>query len=161
MVARPTSRSKLLGAYLQFKGIEWAVLGFVVWWAALDLPELWKQSSLRLFAYYLLVFAVPGVLLWTLGVVVKYRHRMGWYGAVAYLASVMTGKIGGGIAELPVGAWQWASHQTAPGYLTGFKIFGLLSAVIFAMDLAALLAFLSPRGRDCYGIGQPNPEARP
>jgi hypothetical protein len=153
MSAHVTSRSKLLGFYIQFKGVVWAVLGFALWWVAPGAPELGGESSLRLFAYYLMVFAVPGVLLWTVGVLVRYRHSTGWYLGVIYLIGLVVFKVGGGIAELPVEAWYWASRRVPPEFLTGLKVFGFLAAVIFATDLASLLSFLSPRGRECWGIG--------
>jgi len=160
MNAHPTSRSSILGYYIQYKGVAWGIIGFAVWWAALGTPELWAASGLRLFAYYLLVFAVPGVLMWTMGVLVKYRHPLGWYGSVVYLVGVVIFKVGGGVADLPVEAWRWVSQTVPPEYLTGLKIFGFLAVVVLATDVAALLAFLSPKGRDCFSVGKKNPDAR-
>lgn len=149
-----------MGIYIQFKGIEWALMGLAVYLSAVSTPGLWEGSALRLFAYYLLVFAAPGALIWVAGVLVRYRHRFGWYLGVGYLLATVVGKVAGGVAEVPVEAWFWASKRVPTEYLTGLKVFGILAAMIFATDLAGLLAFLSPRGRDCWGIGKPNPEAR-
>jgi len=160
MSTHATARSKILGIYIQFKGIEWALMGLVLYLSAVAAPGFWEGSNLRLFAYYLLVFAAPGALIWVAGVLMRYRHRLGWYLGVGYLLATVLGKVLGGVAEIPVEAWYWVSQRVPTEYLMGIKIFGFLAAVVFATDLAALLALLSPRGRDCWGIGERNPEAR-
>ncbi len=160
MSTHATARSKVLGIYIQFKGIEWALMGLVLYLSAVVAPGFWEGSNLRLFAYYLLVFAAPGALIWVVGVLVRYRHSLGWFFGVAYLLATVLGKVLGGVAEIPVEAWYWVSQRVPTEYLTGIKIFGFLAAVVFATDMAALLALLSPRGRDCWGIGKRNPEAR-
>lgn len=143
-----------MGLYIQFKGIEWAVMGLAVYLSAVTRPGLWEGSALRLFAFYLLAFAVPGTLIWVAGVLVRYRRPLGWYLGVGYLFATVMGKVAGGVAEVPVEAWFWASRRVPTQYLPGLKVFGFLAVVIFATDLVALLALLSPRGRDCWGIGR-------
>ena len=152
MRSHPTGRSRVLGLYLKAKAVAWAAIGLVLWWAAMRAPETWEESSLRLFAYFLLVFATPGVLIWTLGVLVKHRQRRGWLAAVAYLSVLVALKVAGGMADLPEQVWYWASRRFAPAYLTGLKAFGVASAVVLAADLAALLAFFSRKGRECFGV---------
>ena len=160
MRAHPTARSKLLGIYIQFKGLVWAVMGLVGFIAGTRSPDFWDGSPMRLFAYYLLVFAVPGILIWTCGVLVRYRRSLGWYLGVAYFAALIIGKTGGGVAEIPAQAWYWVSQRVSQGYIPWLQAFGILAAAAFAADIAALLAFVSPRGRDCWHIGKPNRDAR-
>lgn len=152
MTVHPTSRSRILGAYLKFKGITWTLMGLPLWWAGQRSPELGSESNARLFAYYILVFAVPGLLLWLVGLVVRIRHPAGWYLAVLYLLANVIFKTEGGFFQLPAEAWQYVSHRLPPDYLAGVKVFGFLAAVVFAMDASALLAFLSPRGRACFSV---------
>jgi len=76
MSTHATARSKILGIYIQFKGIEWALMGLVLYLSAVAAPGFWEGSNLRLFAYYLLVFAAPGALIWVAGVLMRYRHRL-------------------------------------------------------------------------------------
>jgi len=147
-----------MGIYIQFKGIEWALMGLAVFLSAVCTPGLWEGSALRLFAYYLLVFAAPGALIWVAGVLVRYRRPLGWYLGAGYLFATVLGKVAGGVAEVPVEAWFWASRRVPTQYLMSLKVFGIFAAVIFATDLAALMAFLSPRGRDCWGVGSKKSE---
>ncbi len=152
MKVHPTSRSRILGAYVGFKGISWALMGLPIWWAALRTRELETEQPARLFAYYILLFVVPGLLLWVVGRVVRVRHPVGWYLAVIYLLANVVVKTEGGFYQLPAEAWQYVSHRVPPDYLMGVKIFGILAAVVFAMAASALLAFLSPRGRECFNV---------
>jgi hypothetical protein len=160
MSPHSTQRSRNVARYIKFKGAVWAIMGLGVYVAAVRKPDLVDGSSLRLFAYYLLLFAVPGILIWTVGVLVRFRRRLGWYLGVAYLSAVVFGKVAGGVAEVPIQAWYWATRQVPEEYLPAVGVFGVLAAAVFAFDLAALAFFLSPRGRDCWGIGTPNPDSR-
>ncbi len=155
-----TQRSRVLARYIKFKGAVWALMGLAVYAAAVRKPDLVDGSSLRLFAYYLLLFAVPGILIWTVGVLVRFRTRTGWYLGVAYLTAVIAGKVLGGVAEVPFRAWDWATRQVPQEYIPAVGVFGVLAAAVFAVDIAAVMAFISPKGRDCWGIGAPNPESR-
>ena len=74
----PTPRSRALGAYFQFKGLEWCTGGGLLLLAALRTGHFGTSGPLRLVAYFLLLFAVPSVLLFTLGIVVRMRHPAGW-----------------------------------------------------------------------------------
>jgi hypothetical protein len=158
MSLHSTSRSRNVARYIKFKGAVWALMGLGAYAAAIRKPDLVDGSSLRLFAYYLLLFAVPGILIWTVGVLVRFRRPLGWYLGVAYLSAVIVGKVVGGVAEVPIRAWSWATQQVPVEYIPAVGIFGILAAAVFAFDLAALFAFLSSRGRECWGIGTPGPE---
>jgi len=151
----------MIGGYLGFKGLVWALMGLGIYIAAVWSPMLVEESPLRLFAYYLLVFAAPGILIWTVGVLVRYRNRMGWYLGVAYFTADIVGKVVGGLAEVPVNAWYWVTNQVPENYLPAFQVFGILAAAVFAVDLACLMALMSPRGRECWGIGEPHPDVEP
>jgi hypothetical protein len=155
-----TQRSRNVARYIKFKGAAWTLMGLGVYAAAIRKPDLVDGSSLRLFAYYLLVFAVPGILIWTVGVLVRFRQRLGWYLGVAYISAVIIGKVLGGVAEVPIQAWYWVTRQVPEQYIPAVGIFGVLAAAVFAFDLAVLAAFLSPKGRDCWGMGARTPDTR-
>jgi len=160
MQPHSTGRSRMLGTYFRLKGVLWMVVGCILWWAAWGAPELSGVDEARIFAVFLLVFAVPAVLLWVLGALVKYRSSFGWWLGMTYLAFTLFSKIALGLVRVPAILWQEASHIVPPEHLLGLQAIGALSAAIFAMDVAALVILISPRGRDTWGIGRPNPEAR-
>jgi hypothetical protein len=157
MRSKPSLRSLVLGGYIQFKGAEWIFVGMLIWWAASRTGNLPEVPALRVLAFYLIGFAVPGVLLLTIGYAARYRSRAAWYLSVAYLLSLVIFKAAGGVAELPLEAWLWVSRRVPGDYLLGVKLFGLASATVGAADLVALMAFLSTRGRECFGIGRRQP----
>lgn len=158
MRSRPSARSLVLGGYIQFKGAEWLLVGLLIWWGASRTGNLPEAPPLRILAYYLIAFAVPGVLLLTIGYAARYRSSTAWYLAVAYLLSLVAFKAVGGVAELPLEAWLWVSRRVPGDYLLGVKLFGLASAIVGAADLIALVGFISHKGRECFGIGKRSAE---
>ncbi|MEW5764258.1 MAG: hypothetical protein ACOYXN_02995 [Acidobacteriota bacterium] len=149
----PTTRSRALGAYFQFKGLEWCAGGALLLLAALRTGHFGASSPVRLVAYFLLLFAVPAVLLFTLGIVVRMRHPAGWWCGVAYSAAVVVSKSAVGISQVPFRMWYSFSDRLPPATLLGLKVFNVITALVLALDLAALLALLSIKGRDCFHIG--------
>ena len=157
MRSRPSARSLVLGGYIQFKGAEWILVGLLIWWGASRTGNLPDAPALRILAYYLIAFAVPGVLLLTIGYAARYRSSTAWFLAVIYLLGLVIFKAAGGVAELPLEAWLWVSRRVPGDYLPGVKLFGLASAIVGAADLVTLMAFLSRRGRECFGISRRQP----
>ena len=141
MHTHPTRRSSVLGLYLKAKGLGWAAIGLVLWWAAMRAPETWEESSLRLFAYFLLVFATPGVLLWTLGAMVKFRQELGWYGAVLYLVGLLAFKVAGTRPGFKA-TMAVSAHALLPLFLA--KLLTLPAVVLQAPLLPAELPRLLP-----------------
>jgi hypothetical protein len=156
----PTARSRALGGYFKFKGLTWAVVGATLLYAALSGGTLEDAGPLRLSAFFLLMFAVPSVLLWTLGTVVKIRHPAGWWIGLVYVSSIVAAKTILGTGELPGQSWYWLSHHLPPTHLLGMKILAIFSVLVYALDIVVLVALLSARGRDCFDVGTPNPSAR-
>jgi hypothetical protein len=160
MQPHATSRSTVISYYFKFKAVTWLLVGAGLWWASTTSPEMGVQLTVRLFAFFLLLFAVPALLLWILSTPVKYRSPFGWWFGLAYLILIVTTKMSLGFSEAPADLWQRLAHQPSKPFLAGIAAIGLLSVVVFALDLAALVAFLSPKGRDCWGVGKRNPQAR-
>ncbi len=152
MSAHSTARSRSLGNYFRFKGILWAGEGLLLFLATLETHEMGEGSILRLFAFYLLLFAAPGVLLITLGSLVRLRLPVGWWLAMAYLSVLIVVKTSLGLTQEPVDVWFSLAKRVPPHYLIGMQAFGIASAVIYALDITAFVAFLSPKGRECYGV---------
>ncbi|MGA9751227.1 MAG: hypothetical protein WBS54_05535 [Acidobacteriota bacterium] len=152
MSAHSTARSRSLGNYFRFKGILWAGEGLLLFLATLETHEMGEVSTLRLFAFYLLLFAAPGVLLVTLGSLVRLRLPVGWWLSMAYLSVLIVVKTSLGFTQEPVDVWFSLARRVPPHYLVGLQVFGIASAVIYALDIAAFVAFLSPKGRECYGV---------
>lgn len=153
MALEATRRSRYLGYYFAFKGGEWFLGGLLLFLAAAETGPLGEMTTPRLFAAFLALFAAPAVLVATLGLLVRMRQKAGWYLGVAYTALVVLSKTALGIGQGPLRLWYRLSEALPPAYVTGFRAFGLFSAVVLAVDFSALLAFLSPRGRDCFRIG--------
>jgi len=149
----PTRRSRYLGYYFAFKGCEWFAGGLLLFLAAAEMGPRGEMTAPRLFAAFLALFAAPAVLLATLGLLVRMRHPAGWYLGVAYTSLVVLSKTALGIGEGPLRLWYRVAEVLPPAHVLGFRTFGLFTAVVLAVDFAALLALLSPRGRDCYRIG--------
>ncbi len=160
MQPHSTGRSRVLGAYFRLKGVLWALAGGILWWTAWGSPELSGVDEARVFAIFLLAFAVPGVLLGVLGTLVRYRSTLGWWLGIVYLAVILSAKTTLGLTDVLTELWRWGARAVPPEHILGLQTIGILSAAVFAMDVAALVALVSPRGRDCYGIGAKNPAAR-
>lgn len=156
----PTQRSRALGWYFKFKGLTWAFVGALLLYTALAGGTLEDAGPLRLSAFFILLFAVPSVLLWTLGIVVKIRHPFGWWIGVLYVSAIVAAKTVLGIGELPGRTWYWLSNHVPPTHLLGIKVLAVGAVLVYALDVAVLVALLSARGRDCYDIGEPNPSVR-
>ena len=152
MSTHSTARSRSLGNYFRFKGILWAGEGLLLFLTTLETHELGEVSTLRLFAFYLLLFAAPGVLLLTLGSLVRLRLPVAWWFAMAYLSALIVVKTSLGFTQEPVEVWYSLARRVPPHYLVGLQAFGILSAVVYALDITAFVAFLSPRGRECFGV---------
>jgi|YelNatPaOPRAMG01_1025707.scaffolds.fasta_scaffold08137_3 hypothetical protein len=152
MAVQPTVRSRSLGNYFRFKGILWAGEGLLLFLATLETHEMGEVSTLRLFAFYLLLFAAPGVLLVTLGSLVRMRLPVAWWLAMVYLSALIAIKTSLGFSQGAVDLWYSLAKQVPPHYLLDLQVFGIVSAVIYALDIAAFVAFLSPKGRECYGV---------
>ena len=151
--APPTLRSKLLATYFRFKGVEWFMLGVVLIWTAVGSGVAQDVGLLRLLAAFLILFAAPAVLLWTLAVVVKLRHSTAWWIGSLYVLLVLISKASLGIGELPRRAWYWLSTHVSQTQAQGVTVFVVFTALVYAFDVAALLALISPKGRHCFGIG--------
>ena len=151
---RPSQRSRLLGFYLQAKALCWVALGVALVWGFIVAGDLGARDGVRAFAYFLLAFLVPGLLLWVLGIAVKVRHRTCWWFAMGYLVTVVVAKGLVGATDLPWEAWSWVSSRLPPFYLKGFELFGVLSTAVLAADVAALASFVSPQGRASFGVGK-------
>ena len=160
MQPHSTSRSRTLGAYFRLKGVLWIVVGFILWWAAWGAPELSGVDEARVFAIFLLVFAAPAVLFWVLGTLVRFRSSLGWWLGTAYVAGALFAKVALGLVNVPAILWRSAAHIVPPAHALGLKAVGFVSVLVFALDVAALVILISPRGRDCWGIGRRNPAAR-
>ncbi len=158
---RPTTRSKVLGWYFRFKAAAWAAAGLILLYAALTGGTLDDTGPLRLVAFFTLMFAVPAVLLWTLGILIKMRQPIGWWIGLIYAAAVVGAKTILGTGELPGRAWYWLSNHVPPTHLLSIRILAGLEILVYAMDVAVLVALLSARGRDCFDIGEPDPSVRP
>ncbi len=158
---QPTTRSKVLGWYFRFKAVTWAAAGIVLLYAALTGGSLDDAGPMRLIAFFTLMFAVPSVLLWTLGILIKMRLPIAWWIGLIYAAAVVGAKTVLGTGELPGQAWYWLSSHVPPTHLVSLRILAVAAILVYAMDVAVFVALLSPRGRDCFDIGKPNPSARP
>ena len=154
IVKVPTQRSRLLGLYLQAKAACWITVGVALFWGFMVAKELSARDGFQAFAYFLLLFLVPGVLLWVLGVTVKLRFPTSWWFAVGYLVSILVAKAIVGSTDLPWEAWSWVSTRLPTFYLKGFQAFAVFNTAILAADVAALAAFISLPGRACYQIGK-------
>ncbi len=153
LALEPTRRSRYLGYYFVFKGAEWCLGGFLLFLAAVGTGPHGEMTGPRLFAAFLALFAAPAVLLATLGLLVRMRHSVGWYLGVVYTSLVVLSKTVLGIGEGPLRLWYRMAEALPPAHVLGLRAFGLLTAVVLAVDLSALLALLSQRGRDCFRIG--------
>jgi hypothetical protein len=151
--AEPTLRSRALGAYFQFKGLEWCAGGALLLLAALRAGGFGGSHPMRLVAFFLILFAAPAVLLVTLGFVVRMRHPAGWWIGTIYAAAVVLSKSAVGISQVPFRMWYSLSDRLPPATLLGLKVFHVITALVLALDVAALLALLSIKGRDCFRIG--------
>ena len=160
MLPHATSRSTVISYYFKLKAVTWLLVGVGLWWASTTSPELGVKLTIRLFAFFVIVFVVPSLLIWILAIPVKYRSPFGWWFGLIYLLLIVTTKMSLGLSEAPADLWQRLVHQPSKPFLAGAAVVGLLSVIAFALDLSALVAFLSPKGRDCWGIGRRNPHAR-
>ena len=146
-------RADIIGRYLQFKAVVWCAVGIAYEWGFYAAGVSGWRDGFRSFAFYLLLFGTPSVLLWVLGMVTRLRHPLAWWFGVGYLLACLVGKTTFGTAGLPVAMWQWTSDRLPPFYLRGFAAFTLFSTLILAADIVALISLLSPLGRECFGIG--------
>jgi hypothetical protein len=153
-----TRLTRYLGLYFYFKGVGWAVVGLVLWFFALQSGQFETDSPFRLFAYYLLLFAVPGVLLWVLGVLVRFRRPMAWWLGTGYLSLTLFGKTTVGLVNVPAEIWHSLSHRLPPAYFGTATALGLGATVVYALDIGVFVVFLSPICRECFGI---NPHEAP
>ena len=152
-------RSDLLGAYFQLKAALWAVLGLAVGWGFVVAGEMGVRDAIRSAAYYILLFLVPGILLWVLGIAVRARHPTAWWFGMIYLVAILLLKVSLGGTDMPLRVWSWTSSRLPTFYVGGLAFFGLFSTLVLAMDAAALASFVSADGRACFSIG--NPSGRP
>lgn len=151
---KPTPRSRFLGLYLQAKALCWITVGIALAWGFGVAGEMGSGDGIRAFAYFLIIFLVPGILVWVLGVVVRVRMGIAWWFAVAYLVAVAIAKAGAGSTDLPWQAWSWVSTRLPTFYIRGFQAFAVFSTAVLAADIAALASFISPQGRACFGVGR-------
>lgn len=149
----PTRRSRYLGYYFAFKGGEWFLGGLLLFLAAAASGPYGEMTAPRLFAAFLALFAAPAVLLATLGILVRMRNPAGWYLGVLYTAMVVVSKTALGIGEGPLRLWYGIAEALPPAHVFSLRAFGLFTAVVLAVDFSALLALLSPKGRDCFRVG--------
>jgi hypothetical protein len=154
VVKVPTQRSRLLGLYIQAKAACWIAIGIALFWGFMVAGEMTIRDGFQAFAYFLLLFLVPGVLLWVLGVTVRLRFPTSWWFAVGYLVCILVAKAIIGTTELPEEAWFWVSNRLPNFYLLGLRAFAVLTTAVLAADVAALAAFISLPGRACYGVGK-------
>ena len=145
MSAHATARSKVLGIYIQFKGIEWALMGLVaVPVCRGGARSLGRDRTCGFLPTTCWSSPRLGILIWVVGVLVRYRRpprvvlRRGLPSSRRFWARCWE--------EWPRFPWRPGSGSPAGAteYLTGIKVFGILAAVVFAMDMAALLASSSP-----------------
>jgi hypothetical protein len=154
MEGEATRRSTVIGAYFKFKGASWLLLGSLLWAGADASGGISNTSPMRLFAVFVLVFAVPGILLWMLGIIVKMRYRVSWFLGMAYMSLVLIAKTSLGFVNAPLEAWYVTSNNLPPEYMTRLIALGIFSAAVFALDVATFVVMLSPRGRACFRIGK-------
>jgi hypothetical protein len=150
--AHSTSLSRTLGFYFHLKAVGWAAVGLLLWFFALDTGQFGTDSPLILFAYYLILFAVPGVLLWVLGILVRFRKPMGWWIGTAYLGLVLFAKTSVGLVNMPAEVWHWLSQRLPPAYFGRATALGLFAAVAYALDVAAFVVLIAPKGRATFGL---------
>lgn len=150
MQSHSTPMSRILGLYFHFKGVEWAVVGLFLLHAAISTGEIDSDSPVRLFAYFLLIFAAPGILLWILGTIVRLRRPIGWWLGTGYLTLVLFMKTSLGFINVPAEVWHWASSRLPPSYYGTAAIVGVLAAVVFATDVATFVVIISPRCRESF-----------
>lgn len=151
---KPTPRSRLLGLYIQAKSLCWITVGVALAWGFGVAGDMGSGDGFRAFAYFLIIFLVPGILLWVLGVIVRVRIRAAWWFAVTYFVVVVITKAGAGSTDLPWQAWSWVSTRLPTFYIRGFQAFAVFSTAVLAADVAALASFISPQGRACFGVGK-------
>lgn len=150
--AHSTSLSRALGLYFHLKGVGWAAVGLLLWFFALKTGQFGADNPLVLFAYYLILFAVPGVLLWVLGILVRFRSPTGWWLGISYLGFVLFAKTSVGLVNMPAEAWHWLSRRLPPSYFGTATAVGFASALVYALDLAAFVVLIAPKGRATFGL---------
>jgi len=148
----------IIGGYLRFKAFAWVILGLAIGWGYLVAEEMGWRDPLRYVSHYLMIFVVPAVLVWVLGVAVHMGYPAAWWFGVAYFGVALTAKAVFGNTEMPWTMWSWVSERLPPFYLRGFFLFGLLNAVLLAADTVGLVALLSPQGRLYFRIKQSSPD---
>jgi hypothetical protein len=150
-IKQPTPRSRLLGFYIKAKAATWFMIGIATIWGFFVA----KEVEVRDVAYFILLFAVPAILLWILGVAVTARVSASWWFAVGYLATVLLAKAILGSTDLPSEVWYWAKSRNLPSfYLNGLMAFAVFSTAVLAADVAALASFISLPCRAAYGVGK-------
>ncbi len=149
----PTSRSRVFGWYFRFRGFVWLFGGFF-------LVRAWSVSggfndvvSIRGAAYFALLFVVPAILLWVLGTVVAMRYKAGWWLAILFGCAAILSKTVVGVGDLTSLLWFWFSGNTLPNNEAGIVAVETAYILIYAIDIAVLMALLSTRARKCYHIG--------
>lgn len=150
--AHSTPLSRTLGFYFHLKAVGWAAAGLLLWFFALESGQFGTDSPLTLFAYYLLLFAAPGVLLWVLGIVVRFRRPVGWWIGTAYLGLILFAKTTVGLVNVPAEAWHRLSRRLPPDYFGTATAVGLFSALVYALDVAAFVVLIAPKGRATFGL---------
>jgi hypothetical protein len=147
-----TPMTRYLGLYFNFKSVSWAASGLALWIFALGSGELESDSPVRLFAYYLLIFAIPGVLLWVLGELVRYRRPMAWWLGTGYLALTLFAKTTLGLVNVPAELWHTLSNRLPPSRFAAATALGMGATVVYALDVAVFVMFISPKCRECFGV---------
>lgn len=150
---RPTPRTRLLGLYFQVKAACWFAIGIALAWGFVVAGELGTHDSFLAMSYFLLLFAVPAILLWILGISIRIRISWAWWFAVGYLVAILIGKALLGTTDLPWEAWSWVSTRLPSFYIRGFQAFAIFSTAVLAADVAALASLISLPARASFGIG--------
>jgi len=148
----------IIGGYIRFKALAWAILGLAIGWGFVRAEEMGWRDPLRYLSYYIIVFVVPAVLLWVLGVAVHMGYTSAWWFGIAYFASALIAKTLFGHTEMPTTMWTWVTERLPLFYLRGFYIFHIFTTLIMAVDAVALVALMSRQGRLYFGVRKPRPE---